>query len=189
MAAAAAATPSTAGRSVEGRCRSCCSSSSSSSDLRSSFVLAGGRRRACGASARKQLGLPQGGSSRVTAWFKFGDNGMDAKGAGIYGSQGRDDFDREDVAQYFNYMGMLATEGSYDKMDALLEQGIHAVDALLLLAATEADRPKIQELLEAGARCDVKDLDGKTALDRAADDEIRELILAGAVATASSASV
>jgi hypothetical protein len=24
---------------------------------------------------------------------------MDAKGAGIYGSQGRDDFDREDVAQ------------------------------------------------------------------------------------------
>ncbi|CAK9263801.1 unnamed protein product [Sphagnum jensenii] len=135
------------------------------------------------------LGLPQGGSSRVTAWFKFGDNGMDAKGAGIYGSQGRDDFDREDVAQYFNYMGMLATEGSYDKMDALLEQGIHAVDALLLLAATEADRPKIQELLEAGARCDVKDLDGKTALDRAADDEIRELILAGAVTTVSSASV
>ncbi len=84
---------------------------------------------------------------------------------------------------------MLATEGSYDKMDALLEQGIHAVDALLLLAATEADRPKIQELLEAGARCDVKDLDGKTALDRAADDEIRELILAGAVTTVSSASV
>ncbi len=90
---------------MEGRCRSCCSSSSGG--LRSSFVLAGGRRRACGASARKQLGLPQGGSSRVTAWFKFGDNGMDAKGAGIYGSQGRDDFDREDVAQVIVFFLLL----------------------------------------------------------------------------------
>jgi ankyrin repeat protein len=80
-------------------------------------------------------------------------------------------------------MGMLATEGNYDKMDALLDQGIDAVDILLLLAASEGDRPKIQELLEAGARYDVKDVDGKTALDRAADDEIRELILSGAKAS------
>ncbi len=108
MAAAAAATPSTAGKSVEGRCSSCCSSSSSG--LRSSFVPAGGRRP-CGASARKQLGLPQGGSSCVTAWFKFGDNGMDAKGAGIYGSQGRDDFDREDVAQVIVLLLLLPSSG------------------------------------------------------------------------------
>ncbi|MCI03400.1 protein LHCP TRANSLOCATION DEFECT, partial [Trifolium medium] len=34
-----------------------------------------------------------------TCWFKFGKNGVDAEGAGIYGSQSRDDFDRDDVEQ------------------------------------------------------------------------------------------
>jgi len=28
----------------------------------------------------------------------------------VYGSQGRDDYTADDVEQYFNYMGMLATE-------------------------------------------------------------------------------
>lgn len=37
--------------------------------------------------------------SRFTCWFKFGKNGVDAEGAGIYGSQSRDDFDRDDVEQ------------------------------------------------------------------------------------------
>lgn len=37
--------------------------------------------------------------SRVKCWFKFGKNGVDAEGAGIYGSQSRDDFDRDDVEQ------------------------------------------------------------------------------------------
>ena len=30
--------------------------------------------------------------------------------AGVYGSQTRDDYNSDDVEQYFNYMGMLATE-------------------------------------------------------------------------------
>ena len=77
-------------------------------------------------------------------------------------------------------MGMLAVEGTYSKMEALLDTGIHPVDILLLMAASEGDRPKIQELLNAGARCDVKDNDGRTALDRAVDEEIRELIQSGA---------
>lgn len=80
------------------------------------------------------------------------------------------------VLQYFNYMGMLAVEGSYDKMDALLNQNIHPVDILLLLAATEGDRPKIEELLRAGAKYDVKDPDGRTALERA-NDETKDFIL------------
>jgi hypothetical protein len=169
----AAAGSTTVRRSVEGS-RSC--GSGDGGGLRSKFVqgTAAGRR---GFGDARQLCPRGGGGSRVVAWFKFGNNGMDSKGAGIYGSQGREDFDRDDVEQYFNYMGMLATEGNYDKMDVLLDQGIDAVDILLLLASSEGDRPKIQELLEAGARCDVKDVDGKTALDRAADDEIRELIL------------
>ncbi|CAJ1964503.1 unnamed protein product [Sphenostylis stenocarpa] len=114
--------------------------------------------------------------SKTTCWFKFGKNGVDAEGAGIYGSQGRDDFDRDDVEQYFNYMGMLAVDGTYDKMEALLNLKIHPVDILLLLAASEGDKPKIEELLRAGAKYDVKDGDGRTALDRA-NEEIKDFIL------------
>eukprot|EP00246_Nothoceros_aenigmaticus_P017454 TRINITY_DN8517_c0_g1_i1.p1 TRINITY_DN8517_c0_g1~~TRINITY_DN8517_c0_g1_i1.p1 ORF type:complete len:181 (+),score=9.00 TRINITY_DN8517_c0_g1_i1:119-661(+) len=122
------------------------------------------------------------GRFRVDAWFKFGNQGLDSEGAGIYGSQSRDEFDRDDVEQYFNYMGMLATEGTYDKMEALLNKGIHPVDILLLLAASEGDKPKIQELLRAGARCDVTDVEGRTALERASGDDIKELISQGAIA-------
>lgn len=68
-------------------------------------------------------------------------------------------------------------EGTYDKMEALLNQNIHPVDILLLLAATEGDKPKIEELLRAGADYTVKDAQGRTALDRAASDEIKDLIL------------
>ncbi|KAI3456954.1 hypothetical protein Pfo_013617 [Paulownia fortunei] len=115
--------------------------------------------------------------SRTTCWFRFGKNGVDAEGAGIYGSQARDDFDRDDVEQYFNYMGMLAVEGSYDKMEALLNQNIHPVDILLLMAASEGDKPKIEELLRAGADYTIKDAEGRTALERAASDEIKDFIL------------
>eukprot|EP00850_Spirogloea_muscicola_P025315 SM002747S09990 [mRNA] locus=s2747:1011:1600:- [translate_table: standard] len=105
---------------------------------------------------------------------------MDAEGAGIYSSQARDDFDRDDVEQYFNYMGMLATEGTYDKMEALLQKGLHPVDILLLLAASEGDTPKIEELLRAGAKSDVPDAEGRTALDRASSEDVRQLISEGA---------
>ena len=40
----------------------------------------------------------------------------DAKSAGIYGAQGKDEYEEVDVEYYFNYMGMLAIEGSYDRM-------------------------------------------------------------------------
>lgn len=113
---------------------------------------------------------------RVTCWFKFGKRGVDAEDAGIYGSQKREDFDRDDVEQYFNYMGMLAVEGTYDKMEALLNKNIHPVDILLLLAASEGDKPKIEELMRAGADYTVTDTEGRTALDRASDDEIKNLI-------------
>lgn len=84
--------------------------------------------------------------------------------------------------QYFNYMGMLAVEGTYDKMEALLSAKIHPVDILLLLAASEGDKPKIEELLAAGAKIDVKDVDGRTAVDRAANAEVKELLINGAKA-------
>lgn len=43
--------------------------------------------------------------------------------AGIYGSQGRADFTVDDVEHYFNYMGMLAVEGTYDRMEEMLSSG------------------------------------------------------------------
>ncbi|CAE5959876.1 unnamed protein product [Arabidopsis arenosa] len=149
------------------------SSSSSSPRLLSSRFL--GTRNLKLQIRPARLGPSNG--SRTTCWFKFGKNGVDAENAGIYGSQSRDDFDRDDVEQYFNYMGMLAVEGTYSKMEALLSLNIHPVDILLMLAATEGDRPKIEELLKAGADYSVKDADGRTAIDRASSEEIRDLIL------------
>ncbi|GAB4849639.1 hypothetical protein Ancab_004435 [Ancistrocladus abbreviatus] len=122
----------------------------------------------------RRIGPNCGG--RTKCWFRFGKSGVDAEGAGIYGSQTRDDFDRDDVEQYFNYMGMLAVEGSYDKMEALLSLNIHPVDILLMMAASEGDKPKIEELLRAGASYTVKDGEGRTALDRA-NDENKDFIL------------
>lgn len=151
---------------------------SSPQQLRLPFV---GKRRldSCNAGElRSSFKLGNGSCCRgqVTCWFKFGKRGVDAEDAGIYGTQKREDFDRDDVEQYFNYMGMLAVEGSYDKMEALLNKNIHPVDILLLLAASEGDKPKLEELMRAGADYTVTDVEGRTALDRAADDEIRNLI-------------
>ena len=89
----------------------------------------------------------------------------DAKSAGIYGSQGKDDYEDVDVEYYFNYMGLLAVEGTYDRMNALMETGIHPADAILLFASAEGDTPKWAELMEAGANPNAKGLDGVTAID------------------------
>ncbi|CAI5530018.1 unnamed protein product [Closterium sp. Naga37s-1] len=118
-------------------------------------------------------------TARTVAFFKLG--GESAKSAGIFASQLRDDYDADDIAHYFNYSGMLAAEGSYEKMAKMVESGTHACDILLMMAASEGDVRKIEELLFAGARCDVPDWEGRTALDRACSDEIREMIQQGAL--------
>ena len=83
------------------------------------------------------------------SWNPFAQN---SNKAGIVGSQGRDDYESEDVEYYFNYMGILADEGSNDRMDALLAADKHPIDVILLFAAAEGDVPKIEEILEAGRR-------------------------------------
>jgi ankyrin repeat protein len=98
------------------------------------------------------------------SWNPFAQN---SNKAGIVGSQGREDYEAEDVEYYFNYMGILADEGSNDRMDALLNAGKHPIDVILLFAAAEGDVPKIEEILEAGADPKVTDLDGKTPMDLA----------------------
>ncbi|GMH35896.1 hypothetical protein BSKO_03764 [Bryopsis sp. KO-2023] len=131
-------------------------------------VAAGARRPA---SFRVRNGRP---TVRAQAWFnKLRPSSEDA---GIYGSQGRDDFNADDVEQYFNYMGMLATEGTYDRLEETLKSGLHPVDILLLWAAKENDDPKVLEVLSAGADITVKDLDGKTALELATSPEVKEIL-------------
>eukprot|EP00884_Botryococcus_braunii_P010711 jgi/Botrbrau1/19641/Bobra.0003s0011.1 len=83
--------------------------------------------------------------------------------AGIYGSQGRDDYSADDVEHYFNYMGMLAIEGTYERLYKMMETGLEPVDLLLLMAAGEDDAPKVAELLRAGANLKVQDAEGRTA--------------------------
>nr|GEY32216.1 hypothetical protein [Tanacetum cinerariifolium] len=72
---------------------------------------------------------------------------------------------------------MLAVDGTYDKMTALLSQNIHLIDIILMLASFEGDKPKLDKLLRVGAKYDVKDADGRTAIDRALNDEIKNFIL------------
>ena len=52
---------------------------------------------------------PGCGGLRITCWFKFGKSGVDAEGAGIYGSQSRDDFNRDDVEQVVFSLSLLKT--------------------------------------------------------------------------------
>jgi len=58
-------------------------------------------------------------------------------------SMGLDYYDKDEVEHYFNYMGCLATEGTYDRMEALLTSGLHPANVILLLAAQENDTPKV----------------------------------------------
>ena len=55
-------------------------------------------------------GIGPSNGSRTQCWFKFGKNGVDAEGAGIYGSQTRDDFDRDDVEQVVLYTYLFFVE-------------------------------------------------------------------------------
>ncbi|KAJ1441379.1 hypothetical protein SESBI_01524 [Sesbania bispinosa] len=70
----------------------------SSSNLSSRFL--GIRKRVGWLRLTSEIGPSNG--SKATCWFRFGKNGVDAEGAGIYGSQSRDDFDRDDVEQVGN---------------------------------------------------------------------------------------
>lgn len=114
---------------------------------------------------------------RVNFFSRFRTDSQDA---GIYGSQGRADFTVDDVEHYFNYMGMLAVEGTYDRMEEMLSSGLDPVDVLLLMACSENDLPKVEELLAAGANMNIADNTGKSPLDLASKPEVKEVLEAAA---------
>lgn len=127
-----------------------------------------------GAGRPLQSRVQNGG--KVFAWFKFGKNGADSREAGIYGNLSRDDYDRTEMENYFNYTGRLAVEQNYDTFEKYLDDGMHPVDVLLLWASEEGDAPKVEEVLQAGADVSVKDLKGQTPLDLASNDEVKALL-------------
>jgi ankyrin repeat protein len=55
---------------------------------------------------------------------------------------------------------------------------LEPVDLLLLMACSENDAPKVEELLRAGADTNVKDLEGKSPMELCTKDEIKELLRA-----------
>ena len=96
---------------------------------------------------------------------------------GIYGATDkREDFCEDDVNFYFEYMGMLAVDGDYARLDRMKSAGLAAVDLLLLMAAGENDAPKVAEMLRAGADTGAKDVDGKTAAELATNEQVLELL-------------
>ena len=68
--------------------------------------------------------------SRAKCWFKFGKNGVDAEGAGIYGSQSRDDFDRDDVEQVLFLFLSFDTLAAMNLLHCLLLYGACSLLAL-----------------------------------------------------------
>lgn len=61
---------------------------------------------------------------------------------GLLGMQGsRADYEAEDVEYYFNYMGCLADEGTYDRMEAMLQAGRPPCLSWLVLAAVPMPTP------------------------------------------------
>eukprot|EP00200_Dunaliella_tertiolecta_P002081 CAMPEP_0202343270 /NCGR_PEP_ID=MMETSP1126-20121109/3466_1 /ASSEMBLY_ACC=CAM_ASM_000457 /TAXON_ID=3047 /ORGANISM="Dunaliella tertiolecta, Strain CCMP1320" /LENGTH=163 /DNA_ID=CAMNT_0048934321 /DNA_START=130 /DNA_END=621 /DNA_ORIENTATION=- len=90
-------------------------------------------------------------------------------------NMGLDYYDEDEVEHYFNYMGLLATEGTYDRMN-LLKSMHDPAHVILLLACQENDDPKIAELLAAGVDLNVKDNNGKTPLELATKPEALALM-------------
>jgi hypothetical protein len=70
--------------------------------------------------------------SRAKCWFKFGKNGVDAEGAGIYGSQTRDDFDRDDVEQVLFPSLSFDTLAAMNSSHCLVLYGVCSLPGLLM---------------------------------------------------------
>lgn len=58
----------------------------------------------------------------------------------------------------------------------LFAAGLDPVDVLLLMAASENDTPKVEELLAAGANINIADNNGKSPLDLATKAEVKDLL-------------
>jgi ankyrin repeat protein len=97
---------------------------------------------------------PISNGARCRAFFNFGNNKNNQ--AAAQPNKTLADFTAEDVEHYFNYTGMLATEGTYDRLEKMLNSGNHPADLLLLMACGEDDYELVEELIGAGANPNTK---------------------------------
>ncbi|GBF88241.1 hypothetical protein Rsub_00953 [Raphidocelis subcapitata] len=88
----------------------------------------------------------------------------------------RESYSANEVRDYFEYQGVLAVEGSYDRMDELMAMGHDPVDVLLLLAASENDDSKVEEVLRCGADAGVRDAAGRTPRELATKASVVQLL-------------
>lgn len=96
---------------------------------------------------------PISNGARCRAFFNFGNKNNQAAAEP---NKTLADFTAEDVEHYFNYTGMLATEGTYDRLEQMLNSGNHPADLLLLMACGEDDYELVEELIGAGANPNTK---------------------------------
>lgn len=98
----------------------------------------------------------------------------------------RSDYEYQDADDYFNCMGMLAAEGTYDRLEEWSDAGVHPIDMILLMACEENDAPKVEEVLYAGAHPTVEDPrnPGQTPMDVSTDPDILAMLKRNADASA-----
>eukprot|EP00887_Chlorella_sp_A99_P004763 scaffold4.g4763.t1 len=148
----------------------------------SAQYTATGARALRGAPARRALGgqrLRQRASngSRCNAFFKFrSKDDAPSEYHEFHTPEHREDYTAAEVKEYFSYMGMLAEDGTYDRLDAMLASGKHPADLLLLMASYENDEGKVEELLEAGADVTIQDEEGRTPLELTSKEYVKELL-------------
>eukprot|EP00890_Picochlorum_soloecismus_P006436 jgi/Picsp_1/6794/NSC_04133-R1_protein len=107
------------------------------------------------------------GSSSVNSKFEY----KDAKG------EKRGDYEYQDADDYFCCSGLLAAEGTYDRLEAWTDAGVHPIDMILIMACVENDGPKVEEVLDAGAQASVKDpRDGNTPVELCTDPDIKAML-------------
>lgn len=90
--------------------------------------------------------------------------------------ESRECYTVEEAKEYYTITGIYAVEGSYDLFDKMIASGADPVDLVLLMACSEGDDGKVEECLKSGAHPDAKDHEGRSALEIATKDEIKEML-------------
>ncbi|GAB4824046.1 hypothetical protein N2152v2_011092 [Parachlorella kessleri] len=137
----------------------------------------------------KQLGgRAASNGCKVRAFFGKIAKGIKEMGGGgaasidqdelYYTPESRACYKVEDAKDYYTITGIYAVQGNYDLFDTMVATGSDPVDLILLMACSEGDDGKVEECLKSGAHPDTVDHEGRSALDIATKDEIKDLLKA-----------
>ena len=139
-------------------------------------TAAGKGRPSCSSSPARphyDVASRRAGDVRPSAFFKFG--GASAEDNEL--ASCREDYSLNDASDYYDYMGLLAVYGDYERFDSMVESGLDPVDIILCMAVEEGDKPKIESLMETGADASVvHPIIGKKVSEIPEDEEIAALL-------------